>query len=110
MPIQKEKENFRVDAASDLLKAMASPHRLILLCTLQSGEKSVSELLASVPLSQPALSQHLAVLRHQGLVQSRREGQCVFYQLSSGPARSLIRDLYEAFCTSVNDQQSGKKR
>lgn len=96
--------NFRVNAASNLLKAMASPHRLSLLCALQSGEQSVSELSANVPLRQPALSQHLAVLRHQGLVQSRRQGQSVYYRLSPGPAQNLIRDLYEAYCESSNEK------
>ena len=88
-------------AAAALLRAMASEHRLMVLCSLVQGEKSVSQLLEKVPLAQSALSQHLAVLRHEGLVSTRREGQAVYYNLQPGPALELIRVLYENFCCSV---------
>ncbi|MGE5624043.1 MAG: ArsR/SmtB family transcription factor [Bacillota bacterium] len=87
--------------ASALLRAMASEHRLMVLCSLVQGEKSVSQLLEKVPLAQSALSQHLAVLRHEGLVGTRREGQTVYYSVKPGPSLEIIRVLYDNFCCAV---------
>lgn len=87
--------------ASNLLRAMASEHRLMVLCSLVQGEKSVSELLTRVPLAQSALSQHLAVLRRERLVSARREGQTVYYSVRPGPALDVIRVLYESFCCAT---------
>lgn len=88
----------RADQASTLLRAMASPHRLVVLCNLAAGECSVGELGRHVPLSQSALSQHLAVLREEGLVETRREAQTIYYSLASGPAREVISVLYRCYC------------
>lgn len=84
--------------AAGLLRAMASPHRLMVLCSLVEGELSVGELMGKVPLAQSALSQHLAVLRHERLVETRREGQTVYYAIKPGPALEVIRVLYSNFC------------
>lgn len=84
--------------ASALLHAMASEHRLMVLCSLVQGELTVGALLERVPLAQSALSQHLAVLRHEGLVKTRRQGQAIHYSLVPGPALGIIRVLYENFC------------
>lgn len=90
--------------ASNLLRAMASEHRLMVLCSLVQGEKSVSELMARVPLAQSALSQHLAVLRRERLVTARRDGQTVYYAIKDGPALQVIRVLYESFCCDLPSQ------
>jgi DNA-binding transcriptional ArsR family regulator len=84
--------------ASDLLGAMANTSRLMILCRLADGEKSVSELQPMIGLSQSALSQHLAVLRRRKLVRTRRAGQSIYYSLSSGEAASVIGTLHEQFC------------
>lgn len=84
--------------ACDLLGAMANPARLMILCQLAEGEKSVSQLQPAVALSQSALSQHLAVLRRKGVVRTRREGQLIYYSLSSGQAASIMETLHEQFC------------
>lgn len=84
--------------AARLLRALANPHRLMVLCALSEGELSVSELNARVPLSQSALSQHLAVLRADGLVATRREAQAIYYRLSPGPAPAIIRTLHGLYC------------
>jgi DNA-binding transcriptional ArsR family regulator len=84
--------------AATLLRAMASEHRLMVLCSLVQGEMSVTQLLEKVPLAQSALSQHLAVLRRERLVSTRREGQTVFYGLNPGPALDVIHALYENYC------------
>ena len=84
--------------AARLLRALSIKNRLMLLCRLFEGEKSVGELNVSLPLSQSALSQHLAVLRGQGLVHARRAGQNIYYGLTSTSARRLIETLYTIFC------------
>jgi DNA-binding transcriptional ArsR family regulator len=84
--------------ASDLLGAMANTSRLMILCRLADGEKSVSELQPMIGLSQSALSQHLAVLRRRHLVRTRRDGQSIYYSLASGEAASVIHTLHAQFC------------
>lgn len=84
--------------ASDLLGAMANTSRLMILCQLADGEKSVSDLQPMIGLSQSALSQHLAVLRRKRLVRTRRAGQSIYYALASGEAASIMHTLYEQFC------------
>lgn len=84
--------------AAQLLRALANDKRLMLLCLLVEGERTVSELNAKVALSQSALSQHLAVLRNDGLVTTRREGQTIHYALAEGPARRIIEALHGIYC------------
>ena len=87
--------------ASELLKARSNPVRLVILCQLAEGEKSVGELEAVVEVSQSALSQHLALLRSRGLVSTRRAGQTIFYSLSGAEAPALLAALYEVYCSKV---------
>jgi DNA-binding transcriptional ArsR family regulator len=86
------------EAASGLLKSMANATRLMILCQLADGERSVGALLETIPLSQSALSQHLAVLRRERLVSTRRDAQSIFYSLSSDEVRAIITTLYMLFC------------
>ena len=86
------------DAAAALLKALAHPARLLVLCQLVEGEASVGELQPLTGLSMSALSQHLAVLREMALVQTRRDAQTIFYSLAAGPAVSVLDALYAAYC------------
>jgi ArsR family transcriptional regulator, virulence genes transcriptional regulator len=86
--------------ASNLLRAMASEHRLMVLCSLVGSDLSVSQLLERVPLTQSALSQHLAVLRHERLVSTRRDGQTVYYSVQPGPALDVIRALHDNYCSA----------
>ena len=86
------------DAASQFLKALANPDRLILLCQLSQGERNVSDLESLLGIQQPTLSQQLAVLRREGLVETRRDGKQVFYRISSPPALAVIQTLYQQFC------------
>lgn len=85
--------------AAGLMKALGNESRLMILCMLASGERSVSELNEIVPLSQSALSQQLAKLRQQGLVQTRRESQTIFYSLVPGPADRVIHLLHDIYCS-----------
>jgi len=84
--------------ASRLLKTLGNEKRLMLLCLLVEGERSVGELNARVDLSQSALSQHLAVLRADGLVTTRREGQTIHYALADGPAQRILETLHGIYC------------
>jgi DNA-binding transcriptional ArsR family regulator len=84
--------------ASKLLKAMSNQHRLLILCQLVPGEKCVGELEKIVGLSQSALSQHLARLRRDGLVSTRREAQTIYYSLAGEEASAVIETLYELYC------------
>lgn len=84
--------------AARFLRTLGNDHRLRVLCTLVEGEHSVGELQARIPLSQSALSQHLGVLRKEGLVETRREAQNIHYRLADERARRLIPVLYELFC------------
>ena len=77
---------------------MANKRRLLILCQLADGEKSVGELEALVNLSQSALSQHLAILRRHGLVQTRRRAQSIYYSLASAEAAGIMATLYELYC------------
>jgi len=84
--------------AARLLRALSNENRLMLLCLLFEGEKTVGELNASLDLSQSALSQHLAVLREEGMVKTRRAGQSIYYALASPPAQKVIETLHSIYC------------
>ena len=84
--------------ACELLKAMANEWRLIILCQLSEGEKTVSELQAILGLSQSALSQHLAVLRREKIVSARKDAQSVFYSLAGDEATKVMETLHDLFC------------
>lgn len=84
--------------AAQFLKLMANPHRLMVLCHLLDAEMSVSEINEHLPLSQSALSQHLAVLRNSGMVQTRREQQTIYYSLANEGVHAIIAELYQQFC------------
>lgn len=84
--------------ASELLKVMSNEWRLLILCHLTSGEQSVGQLEELLGLGQSALSQHLAVLRRERLVRTRRSAQSVFYALDSEDVEAVMGTLYERFC------------
>ena len=84
--------------ACELLKAMANEWRLMILCQLSEGEKSVSELQSLLGLSQSALSQHLAILRREKIVRSRKQAQSVSYSLSGDEAIMVMTTLHDVFC------------
>ena len=77
---------------------MSNEHRLMILCQLARGEKKVGELEELIGLSQSALSQHLARLRRDDLVKTRREAQTIYYSLSGPEAQSVIETLYGLYC------------
>ena len=84
--------------AAALLKALAHPARLLVLCQLVQGERTVGELQPATGLGASALSQHLAVLREDGLVTTRREAQSILYSLVPGPAQRILQTLHDVYC------------
>jgi len=86
------------EKACELLRGLAHEARLIILCMLSEGEKSVSELEAFLELRQPTVSQQLARLRADRLVVTRREGKTIYYSLASEDARQIIGVLYDLYC------------
>ena len=97
IPAATEMQEYAADAAG-LMKALGNESRLMILCVLADGERSVSDLNTIVPLSQSALSQQLARLRQQGLVKTRRESQTIYYSLEPGPADRVIMLLHDIYC------------
>ena len=89
----------QADNAERFLKQIANSNRLMVLCVLVEGERSVGELNELVPISQSALSQHLAKLRDAGFVSTRRESQTIYYQLADPRVKVLLESLYSMFCT-----------
>lgn len=84
--------------AADFLKALAHQNRLMILCNLSQGEKSVSELERLLALRQPTVSQQLARLRADGLVAARRDGKTIYYSVASPEARIIVGAVYQVFC------------
>jgi ArsR family transcriptional regulator len=84
--------------AANLLKALGHEGRLMILCHLATGEKSVTELERALSSRQAAVSQQLARLRHEGLVRPRREGKTIFYALADERARQVMELVYQLYC------------
>lgn len=86
------------ERASAMMKTLGHSGRLMVLCNLADGERAVGELAEDVGLSQSTLSQHLARMRSEGLVTTRRESQTIYYRLADGDVHKLIKSIYKIFC------------
>ncbi|MBX2856505.1 MAG: metalloregulator ArsR/SmtB family transcription factor [Rhodobacteraceae bacterium] len=95
--------------ATNFLKALAHEGRLMILCHLASGEKSVTELEGLLSTRQAAVSQQLARLRLEGLVEYRREGKAIYYSLGDDRARRMIETVYEMFCNPPLSDASSRE-
>lgn len=93
--MQVESVSKNMDRIVRLFKVLSSENRLAILTTLHHGEKSVGELERAVPLSQSALSQHLAKLRHEKVVQTRREAQTIYYSLKDKKVQDILNSICE---------------
>jgi len=96
MDLEKMQDSART--ASELLKLLGHPDRLMVLCQLKAGEQSVGELSESVGIKQSALSQHLARMRHLGVVESRRDAQTIYYSLAGDKVKRIVALVYELYC------------
>jgi DNA-binding transcriptional ArsR family regulator len=105
--MQAEKLRDKAAPASALLKAMSNRHRLMILCHLLGGELCVGDMEQLVGVSQSALSQHLARLRRDSLVTTRRDAQTIYYSLAGQEARAVLEALYRLFCQAP--QRAGER-
>lgn len=88
----------KAEDAAALLKALANRHRLLIVCQLIDGERSVGELAEFLGIRDSTVSQHLALLRKDGLVNARRDGQTIWYSIGSAHARAVLETLYDVYC------------
>jgi len=88
----------KAEEVAATLAAMANPKRLLVMCTLLAGEKSVGDLAEIVQLTPAALSQHLGKMRALRLVSTRRDGQTIYYSLASAEVKTLLETLYQVYC------------
>lgn len=96
--------------AGDLMKALSHESRLLILCILVEGERSVSELEDIMNMPQAAVSQQLARLRFDRLVTTRREGRMVYYSIANDETARLVEMLYEFFCKPAREKAARKKQ
>jgi DNA-binding transcriptional ArsR family regulator len=106
MKIESQIMERAADQASDLLKALSNRHRLLIICQLIDGERSVGELAEFLNLRDSTVSQHLALLRKDGLVAARRDAQTIYYSIASAPAREVLKTLYQVFCSPTKATKS----
>lgn len=99
MKIDPETMQDAADDASELLKALANRHRLLILCQLVDGERSVGQLAEFLGIRDSTVSQHLALLRRDRIIAGRRDGQTIWYRIESEPARNVITALYNTYCS-----------
>jgi len=98
MKLQADHMKSAAGQASELLKALSNPHRLMIICQLIERERSVGELAQLLKLRDSTVSQHLGLLRRDGLVETRRDAQTIWYSIASAPARELLMTLYRIYC------------
>lgn len=103
-PMNMEGMAARAMEAATLLGALASPVRLLILCSLVEGEKPVHELVANSGITQGAVSQHLAKMRNLKLVSTRRDGQTIYYTLASDDVKQLLSSLHSIFCKDLKSK------
>lgn len=96
------------DAACALMKVLSNPDRMLLLCQLSEGEKNVGELQELLGIMQPTLSQQLAVLREEELVETRRDGKNIYYRIASPQALAVLETLYAQYCTPARPRKVRK--
>ncbi|EII3002263.1 helix-turn-helix transcriptional regulator [Vibrio cholerae] len=96
--IEMDEMKKNAEEVAELLRVMAHPERLMVLCQLTQSEMGVGQLQQGSTLSQSAFSQHLTVLRKQGIIQARKESQQVFYRLADSRITALIQSLQNVFC------------
>lgn len=98
MSVDFEAMKPRAEMVADLMKTLAHGNRLMALCALMDREHSVGELAQTLNMRAQAMSQQLAILRNKGLVETRRDGQTIYYRLASPEIRILMETLYSTYC------------
>ncbi len=100
LPFSLDLSHLRLSArtVTALLRALANEDRLLLICQISLGERSVGELEAALDIRQPTLSQQLGVLRSEGLVNTRRAGKRIFYSVADPKVLAVLHTLYALYC------------
>lgn len=93
------------DQVCDTMRLLNNKSRLMILCLLHDGEKSVGELVDAIGAREPAVSQHLALMRHHGIIQARREGRSMIYSVADPQIGQLLEALYGIYCGNEADQR-----
>ncbi|CAM3213842.1 DNA-binding transcriptional regulator, ArsR family [Paracoccus aminovorans] len=99
-PMDPEAMRSAAAEASEFLKSLGNPHRLMILCALNTGERSVGQLAEFLGIRDSTVSQHLALLRRDRIIAGRRDGQVIWYRIASEPARRMMAVLYDSFCAA----------
>ncbi|BBD81222.1 ArsR/SmtB family transcription factor [Aerosticca soli] len=103
-PLDPERMAAQAGEAVAVLKALGHPGRLLVLCQLTQGERAVGELAQALQMGQSTVSQHLALLRREGLVSGRRAAQSVLYRIRDPRVQALMQTLYEQFCATMPEE------
>ncbi len=93
------------EQAANFLKALANKHRLMILCQLADGEKSVTDIMEATGISQTSMSQHLSKLKREGLVVFKRDHRTLFYSINNGAISGIMEILYKEFCDKSNKEE-----
>ncbi|MEE9334495.1 MAG: metalloregulator ArsR/SmtB family transcription factor [Granulosicoccaceae bacterium] len=107
-PAEMKALRVQAQAASELLKALSHETRLLIMCLLNEREMSVTEIEVAMDLAQATVSQQLARLRFDGLVETRREGRSIYYRIANKEAEAIVESLYGMFCKSVRPPNATK--
>ena len=103
MKIDSDSMTAAAESASELLKSLANRHRLLIVCQLITRERSVGELAQLVGIRDSTVSQHLALLRKDGIVSARRDAQTIWYSIASAPGRAVLETLYGVYCAPPSE-------
>jgi len=103
LSVELEQMQDAAEQACKLMKVLANPDRLMILCQLSRGEMRVGDIETLLGIVQPTLSQQLSVLREEGLVSTRREGKNIYYRVNSPQALAVLEVLYNQFCPPSED-------
>lgn len=98
-----EKMQKRAEEVSDFMKCFGSPHRLMILCQLAQGEKSVTQLMEATGIAQTSMSQHLNKLKTEGLVDFRRDHRTLYYNISNPDVMKVMNSLFDIYCKDFLD-------
>lgn len=98
-----EKMQKRAEEVSDFMKCFGSPHRLMILCQLAQGEKSVTQLIEATGIAQTSMSQHLGKLKNEGLVDFCRDHRTLYYSISNPDVMKVMNSLFDIYCKDFLD-------
>ncbi len=103
-----EKMQKRAEEVSEFMKCFGSPHRLMILCQLVEGEKSVTQLIDATGLAQTSMSQHLGKLKNEGLIDYRRDHRTLYYSICNPHVMEIMNTLHDIYCKDFSNSRNKK--